>query len=114
MNEGAGACRGRAEGVASCPRSAHAPRARCHFPIRPVSHRQRTKMSNQWLKGVVKEVTSGDSLTIVGGAKPGAVPVEKRLTLASLIAPKLVGGTRSITCAFAMQQGGLGGRLTGR
>ncbi|GBF98194.1 hypothetical protein Rsub_10694 [Raphidocelis subcapitata] len=42
-----------------------------------------------WLRGTVKEVLSGDSLTIVGGAKPGTVPAEKRLTLSSLIAPKL-------------------------
>jgi staphylococcal nuclease domain-containing protein 1 len=47
-----------------------------------------------WLKGVVKEVSSGDSVTIVGGAKTG-VPPEKRLTLSSLIAPKLVRGAAS-------------------
>ena len=47
-----------------------------------------------WLRGTVKEVVSGDSLTIVGGAPKGTVPAEKRLTLSSLIAPKLVGGGR--------------------
>jgi hypothetical protein len=43
-----------------------------------------------WLKGVVKEVLSGDSITIVGGSPPnGLPPPEKRLTLSSLVAPKL-------------------------
>lgn len=46
-------------------------------------------MAGSWLKGVVKEVISGDSISIVGGAKPGQVPAEKRITLSSLIAPKL-------------------------
>lgn len=44
-----------------------------------------------WLRGTVKEVLSGDSLTIAAGAGKGnAPPAEKRLTLSSLIAPKLV------------------------
>lgn len=41
-----------------------------------------------WLSGVVKEVPSGDTLVIVGKVKSGPPP-EKRLTLSSLIAPKL-------------------------
>lgn len=43
-----------------------------------------------WLRGVVKEVPSGDTVVVVAGAKPGQVPPEKRITLASLVAPKLV------------------------
>ena len=43
-----------------------------------------------WLRGVVSEVPSGDTVIITAGAKPGAIPASKRLTLASLIAPKLV------------------------
>lgn len=47
-------------------------------------------MSGNYFKATVKEVLSGDSLTLVGAARPGTVPSEKRLTLSSLIAPKLV------------------------
>lgn len=44
-----------------------------------------------WLRGVVKEVPSGDTVVVVaGGTKPGVVPAEKRITLSSLVAPKLV------------------------
>ncbi|KFM27295.1 Nuclease domain-containing protein 1 [Auxenochlorella protothecoides] len=41
-----------------------------------------------WLRGVVKEVLSGDTLVVAGAVKSG-IPPEKRLTLASLIAPRL-------------------------
>ena len=44
--------------------------------------------SSGWIKGIVKEVVSGDTLNITSGPKLGAP--EKRITLASLIAPKLV------------------------
>lgn len=43
-----------------------------------------------WLRGVVKEVPSGDTVVVAAGAKPGQVPAEKRITLSSLVAPKLV------------------------
>lgn len=49
-----------------------------------------------WFKAVVKDVMSGDSVCVVAGGAvaPGAaatgVPAEKRLTLSSLIAPKMV------------------------
>ena len=43
-----------------------------------------------WLRGVVKEVPSGDTVIIVGAVKSG-IPPEKRLTLSSIIAPRLVG-----------------------
>lgn len=43
-----------------------------------------------WLRGTVKEVPSGDTVVIAAGAKPGAIPAEKRLTLSSVVAPKLV------------------------
>ncbi|KDD73715.1 hypothetical protein H632_c1898p0, partial [Helicosporidium sp. ATCC 50920] len=47
-------------------------------------------MSQQpWLRGVVKEVLSGDTLIILGASKPGTIPPEKRLTLAFLAAPRL-------------------------
>ncbi|XP_010491343.1 PREDICTED: staphylococcal nuclease domain-containing protein 1 [Camelina sativa] len=51
---------------------------------------------NQWLKGRVKAVTSGDCLVItaLSHSRPGPPP-EKTITLSSLIAPKLArrGGT---------------------
>ena len=43
-----------------------------------------------WMRGVIKEIVSGDTVVIAGGAPKGQIPPEKRLTLASLIAPKLV------------------------
>jgi staphylococcal nuclease domain-containing protein 1 len=42
------------------------------------------------MRGVIKEIVSGDTVVIAGGAPKGQIPPEKRLTLASLIAPKLV------------------------
>eukprot|EP00897_Mesotaenium_endlicherianum_P003964 jgi/Mesen1/3596/ME000020S03125 len=45
-------------------------------------------MATGWLRGVVKSVPSGDSLTIMGLVKSGPPP-EKTITLSSLIAPKL-------------------------
>ena len=46
---------------------------------------------DQWFKGRVKAVTSGDCLVITALAqsRPGPPP-EKTITLSSLIAPKLV------------------------
>ena len=46
---------------------------------------------NQWLKGRVKAVTSGDCLVITALThnRPGAPP-EKTITLSSLMAPKMV------------------------
>jgi hypothetical protein len=46
-------------------------------------------MAGQWLRGTVKAVPSGDSLLIMGNQKVGPPP-EKTITLASIIAPKLV------------------------
>lgn len=46
-------------------------------------------MATGWLKGTVKAVPSGDSLLIMGSVK-GGPPPEKTITLAGLIAPKLV------------------------
>jgi len=46
-------------------------------------------MATGWLQGRVKAVTSGDCLVIVGNVKAGPPP-EKTITLASLMAPKLV------------------------
>lgn len=48
-------------------------------------------MATGWLRGRVKAVTSGDCLVIVGNVKAGPPP-EKTITLASLMAPKLVRG----------------------
>lgn len=47
-------------------------------------------MATGWLHGTVKEVVSGDTLVIMGPSR-GGPPPEKRLTLASLIAPRMVG-----------------------
>ena len=41
-----------------------------------------------WIKGIVKEVPSGDTLVIASAPRPGAP--EKRITLSSLFSPKLV------------------------
>ncbi len=46
-------------------------------------------MATGWLKGTVKAVPSGDSLLIMGSVR-GGPPPEKTITLAALIAPKLV------------------------
>jgi staphylococcal nuclease domain-containing protein 1 len=43
------------------------------------------------MRGVIKEVPSGDTVVVAAGAKAGALPsAEKRLTLSSVLAPKLV------------------------
>lgn len=47
-------------------------------------------MATGWLRGTVKEIVSGDTLVVMGPAR-GGPPPEKRLTLASLIAPRMVG-----------------------
>ena len=55
-----------------------------------------------WLRGVVKEVPSGDTVVVAAAAKPGTIPNEKRITLSSVIAPKLVrarGQAAGSTCA---------------
>ncbi len=52
-----------------------------------------------WLRGVVKEVPAGDTIVIGGAIKGNAPPPEKRLTLASIMAPKLVSsvaGSRTV------------------
>jgi len=41
-----------------------------------------------WMKGVVKEVLSGDTLVVMGAVK-GGPPPEKRITLSSLQAPRM-------------------------
>lgn len=46
-------------------------------------------MATGWLRGTVKDVVSGDTLVIMGPSR-GGPPPEKRLTLASLIAPRMV------------------------
>jgi hypothetical protein len=44
-----------------------------------------------WLRGWVKEVPAGDTVVIAAGAKGGQLPgAEKRITLSSVIAPRLV------------------------
>ena len=52
-----------------------------------------------WLRGTIKEVPSGDTVTIVGPTK-GGPPPEKRITLSSLLAPRLVGVPVSIAVAY--------------
>lgn len=42
-----------------------------------------------WLRGIVKEVPSGDTVVVMAATKSGIAP-EKRLILSSLTAPKLV------------------------
>jgi hypothetical protein len=56
----------------------------------PRSGRISSRMAQQsWLRGVIKEVPSGDTLVIIGAIKSG-IPPEKRIILSSLVAPKLV------------------------
>ncbi|GAB4847393.1 Translin-1 [Ancistrocladus abbreviatus] len=43
----------------------------------------------RWFKGKVKAVPSGDTLVIMGNTKADALPPEKTITLAYLIAPRL-------------------------
>ncbi len=45
------------------------------------------QMATGWCRAVIKEVPSGDTLVVSAG-KPGAA--EKRITLSSVVAPKLV------------------------
>lgn len=47
-----------------------------------------------WMKATVKSVENGDTLVVAAGAKPGAIPAEKRITLSSVLAPKLVSSQR--------------------
>ena len=55
-------------------------------------------MATGWLRGTVKEVPSGDTLVIVGAVKSG-VPPEKRITLSSLVTPRLVRAGRARVAA---------------
>ncbi|KAL6757416.1 hypothetical protein V8C86DRAFT_2625605 [Haematococcus lacustris] len=59
-----------------------------------------------WLRGTVKEVVSGDTVVICGAVKSGPPP-EKRLTLSSVIAPKLAkrdGSTKDEPFAWASRE----------
>lgn len=47
------------------------------------------------MKATVKAVENGDTVVVAAGAKPGAIPAEKRITLSSVLAPKLVRPQRS-------------------
>ena len=60
--------------------------------LKPVKMASATE--NQWLKGRVKAVTSGDCLVITTLVhnRPGAPP-EKAITLSCLMAPKMVSFT---------------------
>lgn len=60
-------------------------------------------MATGWLRGTVKEVVSGDTLVIMGPVK-GGPPPEKRLTLASLIAPRMVSWYYSINGSLTLVQ----------
>lgn len=51
-------------------------------------------MASGWLKGTVKAVQNGDTLIIMGAPRPNAPPLEKTITLSSLIAPRLVSASR--------------------
>ena len=52
-------------------------------------HTPARTMSATWISGVVKGVTSGDAVIIVGTAAPGGVPPEKQVFLAGVAAPRL-------------------------
>ena len=56
------------------------------------------QMATGWLKGTVKAVPSGDSLLIMGSVK-GGPPPEKTITLAALIAPRLVSAALIVNCS---------------
>lgn len=59
-------------------------------------------MATGWLKGTVKAVPSGDSLLIMGSVK-GGPPPEKTITLAALIAPRLVSATLIVILLILMR-----------
>jgi hypothetical protein len=60
-----------------------------------IAHRlsQTAAMATGWLRGIIKEVPSADTLVIIGAVKSG-IPPEKRITLSSLQAPRLVRALR--------------------
>lgn len=78
------------------PTSVRAPEG---SPTPVPTHPPPSDMAGQqgWLRGVVKEVLSGDTLVVAGAVKSG-IPPEKRLTLASLIAPRLVRRCKGLSC----------------
>ena len=45
-------------------------------------------MASGWLRGVVREIPSGDTVVISGAVRSGPAP-EKRITLSSMVAPRL-------------------------
>jgi len=47
-----------------------------------------------WLRGIVKEVPTGDTVVVMAATKSG-IPPEKRITLASIVAPRLVSAAHS-------------------
>lgn len=51
----------------------------------------------------MKEIVSGDTVVIVGNTQGLTVPQEKRLTLSSLIAPRLA--SRSVYCRVGCKSG---------
>ncbi|KAF8068404.1 elongation factor G [Scenedesmus sp. PABB004] len=61
----------------------------------PVTKEQQEELANSSAaaraaaKGLVKDVVSGDTVVLVGASAGPAVPAEKRLTLSSLVAPRL-------------------------
>jgi hypothetical protein len=57
--------------------------------LRSVFHTSSSQATG-WLKGRVKEVVSGDTVVLVAANAGAAVPAEKRLTLSSLLSPRLV------------------------
>ncbi len=59
-------------------------------------------MATGWLRGTVKDVVSGDTLVIMGPSR-GGPPPEKRLTLASLIALRMV-RFRDARCSASVSQ----------
>ena len=51
-----------------------------------------------WMRGIVKEVPSGDTVVVMAATKSG-IPPEKRLTLSSLQAPRTVSCISCHPCA---------------
>jgi hypothetical protein len=49
-----------------------------------------------WLRGLVKEVQGGDQVCIAASVVKQGPPPEKRLTLSSIVAPKLVSAPKLV------------------
>jgi hypothetical protein len=62
------------------------------FLLSRIDHITMAAPQGGWMRGIVKEVVSGDTVVVMAAVKTG-IPPEKRLTLSSLQAPRMVSCT---------------------